>query len=67
MSAVVFDCKQISCDKNAPVEVAFATVTLFNFNAVKCLGTTTMFYTVFLVPAVIDVELSVTSACKPTV
>lgn len=44
-SAVDFDCKQISCDKKAPVPVALAVVTLFNFNVDANLGTTTIFYT----------------------
>jgi hypothetical protein len=66
LSAVVFDCKQISCVKNAPVAVALATVTLFNFKVDANLGTTTMCDAECCVPEVTDVELSEISACKPT-
>jgi len=67
LSAVVFACKQISCDKKAPVLVAFDTVILFNFNVDANLGTITMFYTECWVLAVTDVASSETLACNPTV
>jgi len=66
-SVVVFDCKQISCDKNAPPSVASAATTLFNFKVDVNLGTTTIFYTVCLSPEVIEVAWPEISVCKPTV